>query len=169
MNPPTTPLLAPPGHRRGLRIITGLAVAICSALAGCVNVEGGAVELSWSLRDGNDDKLTCAEARISEIRICWEPKNQIGPEGAECREFWDFPCDVSRGVSIFDIQEGEIAFFVQPRCEGDDGQSTAARPDKYQVPPPILRQVERGKVVTLNQILILVSEPNCLADECTCP
>ncbi len=141
--------------RRASTAILGLILVVfVSGVAGCVQVEGGAVELSWSIRDFNDEKVECNDARIQDIRICWQATPDENTE-IECRLSHSFPCLASRGVSEFEVDEGITAFFVQPRCSVG-GQELVPVGD-YSVPPPIEREVSKGKVVTLNQILVLVT------------
>jgi len=143
------------------------------AATGCVQVEGGAVELSWSIRDFNGTKVECGAALIEEVRICWQAID--APGDIECRLSHSFPCLASRGVSEFEVDEGDTAFFIQPRCVVA-GEELVPQ-GEYQVPAPIVRKVEKGKVVTLNQLLVLVTPPgSCRSDDmrattdvsCTC-
>ena len=66
----------------------------------------------------------------------------------------------------FDLDTGSTAFWIEPICtEGDP-----AAAGTYQVPPPIVRNVEEGQIVSLNSLLLVVSPPGgeCPADGCTC-
>lgn len=140
-----------------MRALIAVFVGVCTlASVGCVQIEGGAVELSWSIRDFEDDKVECGDADIESIRICWQAVSSGSP--LECRLFHSFDCLASRGVSEFEIDEGETAFFVQPRCNVDGVELVPV--GDYQVPAPIVRTVKKGKVVTLNQLLVLVTSPD---------
>lgn len=139
-----------------MRALIGVIVVLCALAApGCVQIEGGAVELSWSIRDFDDNKVECGAADIESIRICWQAVSAGTP--LECRLFHSFDCLASRGVSEFEIDEGETAFFVQPRC--NVGGTELVPIGDYEVPSPIVREVAVGKVVTLNQLLVLVTSP----------
>ena len=148
-------------------------IAIACAAAGCVEIDGGAVELAWTLRDFEDDSIDCDEARIDKIRICWAPLTDGGTTtDPSCRAvvtdagverlYRAFECDQYRGVTRFEVPPGPTALFVAPLCAG--GQEPTG---PFQVPPPIVRTVVEGEVVTLNQILIIAED--CAGTDCTCP
>ena len=61
--------------RRAIEII-GIA-AIVTTGASCIEIDGGAVELSWSLRsfDGEDVEA-CNDVRLAEVQICWQPAEE---------------------------------------------------------------------------------------------
>ncbi|WP_428264404.1 hypothetical protein [Haliangium sp.] len=144
------------------------AAALVAALwVGCVEVDGGAVELSWTLRDfsgdpireedcGGDIRCVCEATRIGWIRLHW----QIEGEGTGERAadgFWDFVCEDNRGATNFSVPPGRQLLWIAPIC------SDGSLPDSgYEAPPPILRVVDLGAVATLDALLIAV-------DECTCP
>jgi hypothetical protein len=147
---------------------------------GCVNVSGGAAELSWSLRDSEGLSLggviteSCTEANIGEVRLCWQLLVDGGSELPQCRpgNFRDFACEDGSGVTGFTIPPGRASLFVQPIC--DSGEPAVV--GSFDVPPPIVRQVEEGQVVTLNSLLIVVNRTNCCTGDpedmsctpCTC-
>lgn len=142
-----------------------IALALAAGASGCIEIDGGAVELSWSLRSFDGDRVdACAKARMDQVRICWEAVE--GTVTATCESSEAFPCDEENGVSGFEIAPGSTAFWVEPICR--DGAT--ADPGTYQVPPPILRTVEDGKIVTLNSLLIVVSPfaEGCPDAGCTC-
>src|SRR5690606_23873364 len=67
---------------RGIRIpayVMGIALAIHGlAGAACVEVEGGALELSWSVRAPDGRSSSCriggsARPALSHVRVCWQP------------------------------------------------------------------------------------------------
>jgi hypothetical protein len=152
--------------------VTLIATAVLVSTA-CVQVEGGAVELSWCLRDFQGAKNDCAQSRIEQIRVCWVPVTDGGAGPPVCtiqrtdaglRELFDlFECSDKRGVTRFQVPTGANAFFVQPICIGG-GEPTGP----FQVPSPIVRTVESGQVVTLNQVLIIAANENCQGADCTC-
>lgn len=160
------------------RIEIVIAIASCVALAatpGCVEVKGGAVELSWDLRDQDGEPVDCAPARVETMRVCWVPvPPDAGSVITECTVVRteagfaelsrEFDCEVSRGVTKFELSSGANAIFVRPVCDGEEFPD----PSTYQVPPPIVREVRKGEVVTLNQILVVV-DVACDDGACTCP
>jgi hypothetical protein len=154
-----------------------LVILIAAAAAGgCVEIDGGAVELSWTLRDSDGKQNDCQSARIDQIRICWSPladdastsgtlSCQVAREdGGIERLYRAFDCEQNRGVTRFEVPPGPNALFVSPLCVG------AQEPTgPFNVPAPIVRTVVKGEVVTLDQILIVASNHQCVADQCTCP
>ncbi len=129
-------------------------------VAGCVEINGGAVELSWTLRTfagANIDE--CSAYEIGQIRLEWQsgPDNPNVDGGSTT-----FDCTDSRGVTDFVIGEGAQLLEIVPIC--DDGNDAAA--DTYEVPAPILRQVHTGELVTLNSLLVVVGCRD--ANLCTC-
>lgn len=155
-------------------MVLAAAGVAAAALTACVQVDGGAVELSWSLRDFEGAKNDCAQSGITEIRVCWLPLADGGTSGPpECaiqrtdgglrQLFRSFDCVEKRGVTRFEVPPGPNAFFVQPICSGGDEPT-----GPYQVPSPIVRTVESGQVVTLDQVLIIAANERCSGPECTC-
>jgi hypothetical protein len=159
--------------------VIAVALGVLWMLAGsvaCVEIDGGAVELAWLLRDFEGEPNDCQSARIAEIRVCWQPlggdaslpeQNEcvaLATDGGRVEQFREFDCGARRGVTRFEIPGGSTSFFVEPLCQ--DG---ALPPGPYQVPPPIVRTVTNGSVVTLNQLLIVASNEQCAEENCTCP
>lgn len=149
---------------------SALLLLLTLAGAGCIEIEGGAVELSWSLRDFDGDAVeACDDARIDEVEICWQPSDGEAPSvdlGCRPGQRQSFPCSEENGVSGFTITPGPTAFWAHPIC--DTGE--AAEEDTYQAPAPIVRTVEEGQIVTLNSLLIVVSPiaSDCPEAGCTC-
>ncbi len=163
-----------PGTARVIAIAFGALAALFGNLA-CVEINGGAVELSWTLRDFDGDTTNCGEQRIGSIRVCWQglagdaglPGDvgcvAVSTEAGFREQYREFDCLASRGVTRFEIPAGRTALFVEPVCNGGTPPQ-----GPYQVPPPIVRVVEEGQVVTLNQLLIVVTDKDTSADP-TCP
>ncbi|MBL4635431.1 MAG: hypothetical protein JKY56_16340 [Kofleriaceae bacterium] len=134
----------------------------------CVQIDGGATEFNWSLRTIAGNVVSdCALSNVAKIRLCWLDEGQSGGEclADQSREF---NCNEFTGVTLFEIKEGRTEFFVQPIC--DDGLPAAA--NTFQSPAAIVRTVREGEIVTLNALLIVVSEPDepdkpCQTN-CTC-
>ena len=169
---PAHPVQAPiRSPSRVTRIAAGLAAVAAVLGPGCVEIEGGAVELSWSLRTfGGSAVESCSDAAIQDIRLCWEPlvDGATTTEGAVCRagQRRRFSCSESSGVTGFVLQPGATAFWIEPVCE--DG--AAADSGTYEVPPPIVRTVQEGKIISLSSLLLVVSplSGGCPAGGCTC-
>lgn len=145
--------------------ILWLAIAIFLAGSGvaCVEVNGGAAELSWALRDFegrpiSGDEPPCTLTNIGAIRLNWKAVTGDA-DGVLVADGWDtFPCSDNRGVTDFIIPAGRQMLWVEPICEDDAGTAGS-----YEVPPPIVRSVEEGTVTTLDALLIVADQ------DCTCP
>jgi len=139
-------------------------------ISACIEIDGGAAELSWSLRSQDGASIeTCADVRVQLVRLCWGPADgQVLGSGQECRsgQRRDFPCGESSGITAFNLEPGPTAFWVEPVCI--DGASADA--GTYQVPPPIVRNVEEGQIVSLNSLLLVVNPADraCPPVGCTC-
>lgn len=145
------------GH---IALFIGLITCLLSAI-GCVEVNGGAIELSWTLRSFTGEPISdpaCASAQIDNIRVWWR-----SPETGEMR-FRAFPCTENRGVTGFQVPAGANSIWVTPECAG----GIEALPGTFDAPAPLLRTVEDGAVVTLNTVLLVVSD-RTLADDTQCP
>lgn len=127
------------------------------------------MELSWTLRDFDGEPTNCAEARIDEVRICWESAADGGTSGTRsCRRdsYRSFACADSRGVTGFEIPAGRTVVWIEPVCADGLPPDT----DTYEVPAPIARTVETGEVVTLGALLVVADDSTepCPRSRCTC-
>ncbi len=167
MNTPTTELV-PAVSSRQFRIFPAL-LLVCSlgyVLQGiqCVGINGGASELTWSLRTFAGESSGCIDANISTVRLCWTSIDS-GVSGCRPGSLREFDCQEGTGVTLFEISPGRTRFWVEPVCE--DGQPASL--GTYQVPPDIVRTVRDGEVVTLDALLIVVTDPDiCSGPSCTC-
>ena len=140
--------------------IGGLALVLVS---GCVKIEGGAAEFSWSLRDEQGRSVECTNndpaGDVGEIRLCWVSLVDAGSSIAQCRppDLQTFPCAEGSGATGFTLTPSRTSLFIQPVCA--DG--TPAAPASYTVPPPIVREVVEGRVVTLSSLLVVIKRTAC--------
>ncbi len=160
-----------------LPVLSPVFVSLCAVSAtSCVDVDGGAIELSWTLRTfegeviSSDQEEACRRAGIESIRVCWRPAGAGGvdagaPECAGGRSR-TFACGDDRGVTRFEVEPGEQAIWLEPVCEGGE----MAVEGTYQVPAPIVRGVAEGAVVALGAQLVEATDGarNCPAAGCTC-
>src|SRR5689334_2542559 len=80
------------GQMRMARMNIGaaLAVVVAIACAGCTDVSGGAVELSWLLRPSNGDENACSEqsccqdSRVTQIQLNWSVDGNVGFDAWPC-------------------------------------------------------------------------------------
>lgn len=170
MNRTRMAVVEPPPCR--LSTVTRIALILAVGCPGCIEIDGGAAELSWSLRSFEGASLdVCDEARVDDVRLCWQPliPDDAGPEpSVRCApgRRKTFLCDDASGITGFDLEPGSTSFWIEPVCR--DGEP--ATPGTYQVPPPIVRTVEEGRIVTLNSLLLVVGPPgtDCAEAGCTC-
>jgi hypothetical protein len=122
---------------------------------GCTELEYGAVEVSWNLRDVDGSGVSCGEAGVVNIELHIVDDLEPG--------FVPFPCGDERGVTRFDLAPGRAELWLEPGCPDDTD------PVAYRAPPPIVRTITAGEVITLDTQLIEVRAGNCLPeDPCTC-
>ena len=130
-------------------------------MAGCVAVNGGAVEAGWDLRfpdgrrtDDNGDPVSCDKSGMD--RMVLSLRSMAGG-GYPClgQQHCQFPCS-SQGVGTtdFEIPVGEYAISLQvvdrqgKALESGDGVIT---------PGPVVRQVSTGEITNLSVNLIIVA------------
>ena len=133
-----------------------LTLSACPMVHACTEVSGGAVEISWNLRNVDGSGVSCGFADIATINLIID--DDFGPG------FVPFPCGDERGVTRFDLAPGRAELSLAPGCEN------TVDPIAYRAPPPIVRTITEGEVITLDTQLIEVRAGNCLPeDPCTCP
>lgn len=136
----------------------------------CVEVNGGAVELSWSVRsfDGErvDDSCDNSDPRkgpivhLKRIRLAWKAVGDDGGgAGMEPDGLAEFPCGDRRGITEFTVPGGAHLLWIVPVCAGGVLPATS----DYQVPPPIVRDIREGTVTTLDALLVVANESTCPA------
>jgi hypothetical protein len=138
-------------------IVTAL---LTCALGACVDVNGGAVELSWSIRTVEGTQSDCGSdnANIGSVSLCVRScdvqvagicmhMTDTGPvDDTVCPES-TWSCSRLHGDTHFDIAPGPKELWITAGC--DDG--SAAR---VTVPESIVRDVVEGEVTELNALLI---------------
>jgi hypothetical protein len=142
-------------------------LALCFAVHGCADVDGGAVELSWKLRAATgsdrtflDCNVDIAGARaVTHIRLDWEV--------AGITDFRQFECDEAHGVTAFELPEGRALLRVSPVCTFDDVQMAAAS-ETYIAPAPEQRTVIAGNTVSLGGVELLLVVSDCDKQPCIC-
>ena len=117
------------------------------------------MEASWALRafDGSNIKDCPPTFRVEKVRLCWSASQAEATQGELCApsQWEEFDCTIRRGVTGFRVPAGPTFFTIEPVCSGDIALGV------FQAPPPILRTVENGEVVTLNSLLIEIDEETC--------
>ena len=134
-----------------------IVLATLGVLAGgCVQISGGAVEVSWVVH-ANGRAITdcsCADPQIAKVRI-----NLVGQGGAlhgtmPCagQAKCEFACQRQTGATPFDIPEttGDEMYAVSVVAVGTDGQDLP----QVQAPAPILYSVVRGQPTEVEAFLL---------------
>ena len=140
-------------------------LAALLALAGCVDVHGGSVELAWELFSPsgsaccpNHDPCKAAGAQL--VRVHLHPGGCDAPELAPVSVF---TCSTTQGSTQFDIPAGTYCIEIDA---APDTSSAAVATG----PGPILRDVSNGNVVELGAVALTVGDINkCPADQNSCP
>lgn len=169
MNSSSSPRVERPVHGSRARTATALVAAalLGAGIAACVDIGGGAVELSWYLLSYSGDPIgDCECAGIDQVRVCWVPEDEAPADAteltcAEGRRSPPIPCTQNRGATDFVIDSKPHLFWIEPMQD----EQTPLAPGSYEVPSPILRTVEHGSVVTLDSLLI-VTQPKCEIPAC---
>jgi hypothetical protein len=126
-----------------------LALGIMTMTA-CVNVEGGAVELAWTIHDSQTGQpVSCSQSGIGQVVLHIDSPSVMEHSARK------FACDQNRGSSFFDITPSPTtSFAIDVRCD----DTTQATPNAmlYLVPQPIVREVTSGEMTDLDVLLITV-------------
>lgn len=140
------------------------ALGTCAALwtGACVDINGGAVELSWSFQtfQGNFIADDCLETRVDQVRLSWKAPSWSGSMSSGVTSF---ACEDFRGITDFVIAEGPQLLEIAPVCDS----GVEAAPRTYEVPAPLLRNLLFGEVVTLDSLLIVIDDVESNS-ECAC-
>ena len=121
---------------------------LSSLSTACVEIDGGAVEISWVIRSKAGSAITdcgCASPSISAVRLDLTgvggavDKKKPCAANAQC----DFPCARQTGATAFNIPEthGDERYQVAITALGMDGSPLL----QVMAPAPILREVVRGQ------------------------
>jgi hypothetical protein len=123
---------------------------------GCVQISGGAVEVSWVVH-ANGRAITdcsCSDPQIAKVRI-----NLVGQGGAiqgttPCagQAKCEFACQRQTGATPFDIPEttGDEQYAISVVAVGTEGQDLP----QVQAPAPVLYSVVRGQPTEVEAFLL---------------
>ena len=132
-----------------VRAISCALTAAVGVLSGaCVDVNGGAVELSWSLRTATGMETTCQTAGITQVALCVRQCDMTTCTGPAICPAATWECDRLRGATLFDIAPGRTELTIRADCSG--GAANVV------LPPPLVRDIVTGDVTQLNALLITV-------------
>jgi hypothetical protein len=142
---------------------TALLPLLC-LLTTCVEINGGAVEVSWVIRSEMGSAITdcgCASPTIAIVHLELLGKggavdgDQPCAGNAQC----DFPCARQTGSTPFNIREthGTERYLVSIKAVGVNGIPL----DGVTAPAPILREVIRGQPTEVESMQLVA---NCAAE-----
>jgi hypothetical protein len=125
-----------------LRLCGGFALLAASTSA-CVDVHGGALDLSWQLFGQNGHACTgdlgpCQAIGADSVRVQLYP---ISCDPAQAHLIRSFGCPQQQGTTRFDVPVGTYCIAV----DATDANNAVVA----QGPAPVLRDVENGEVVEL--------------------
>lgn len=132
-------------------------VAVAFASGGCVEINGGAIEVSWLVRSTVGSPITdcsCADPPIALVRLDVVGKGGRLEGATPCagQARCDFPCQRRTGSTAFDIEptEGAERYEISVVAVGFDGQEISKQ--IVMTPAPILREVVRGQPTQLEAL-----------------
>jgi hypothetical protein len=135
-------------------------VMAAAGAAGCVDVDGGAIEASWVLRTFDGRGISgcgCASPEIARVRFVAqriETDGALGDDVCAGQSGCEFPCHSQRGATPFFVPAGRYAISVAPL----DAQGAALVMPQgggaVRVPAPILRAVVFGRPTQLDAVAI---------------
>ena len=128
-------------------LLASLTLAFAVSESACVEIDGGAVEVSWVIRSPAGGGITdcgCAEPAIATVRLVLTGVKGTLEGATPCagRAQCDFPCQRQTGATPFDIREtlpGE-RYEVSVVAVADGVVLT-----EVTTPAPILREVVRAQ------------------------
>jgi len=164
-------------ERHVWRILAALYLAVHTiGVAGCADVNGGAVELSWKLRPASGSlatfvncdvngtlsdpdpthdptKVGFTTGSLTAIRVSWE----VGAVSS----FKDFACYDGHGVTGFDLPLGNALISVSPICANGP-----AATNTYIAPSPVARAVQLGDAINLGAVELILDVEHCPNGNC---
>ncbi|HEY5447976.1 MAG TPA: hypothetical protein VIQ54_04465 [Polyangia bacterium] len=127
---------------------TALLLSLSFLSAACVEIDGGAVEISWVIRSETGSAITdcgCASPSIATVRLKLTGVGGTIEDYQPCagNAHCDFPCGRQTGSTPFNIKEthGDERYQVSIAAVGTDGTELL----QVMTPAPILREVARGQ------------------------
>jgi hypothetical protein len=133
-------------------------------LATCVEIDGGAVEISWVIRSESGSAITdcgCASPSIAKVRLVLVGNGGAIQGATPCagQAQCDFPCSRQTGSTAFNIQEthGDERYEVSVVAIGADGSVLT----QVKAPALILREVVRGQPTEVESMQLVA---DCAAE-----
>ena len=107
---------------RGSIVYPALIGLVVMVGVGCVDVNGGAVEFSWSIFTVGGDATTCEVSRIDHVTLVYT--NTDADAGGSGQFARSFPCSDGKGATSFTIPRGRYAIEIQPKCADESDANT---------------------------------------------
>jgi hypothetical protein len=144
-----------------LRMVT-VVLSLAVVSAGCVQISGGAVEVSWEVQ-ANGRAITdcsCANPKIAKVRIDLVGKGGTIEGATPCadRAQCAFSCQRKTGATPFDIPETKAGetYGIKVVAVDSDGIDL---PSNF-APDPVYRTVSRGQPTEVEAFLLDVGCDN---------
>ena len=135
----------------------------CALISGCVDVQGGALEARWDIRNRLGERIGCDKAGqtvgLSKLRFKASPTGG-GTDPCASDDRCQFSCegaegDVVLGSTPFMVPEGNYAIST----EVTNSAGTVLTPsDGVISPSPVVRAVRDGEVTDLDVNLIIADQ-----------
>ena len=128
-------------------------VSVAASVGACVDVNGGAVEVSWTIRTSDGTSSNCADSHVGSVELCMQACDTLtdgacdDPNPPTCSTSWS--CEDYRGTTRFDVSPGRKKLWIQVICSS--GSAANVR-----VPDPTVSLVRFGEVTDLRTQLIVV-------------
>lgn len=139
---------------RATRLRLPVLVLASVSVAACVQIDGGAVEVAWTVfaEDGRGtiNDCACADPGIAfvQLRLAGPPDNPAQADPCENVAACRFSCGRDMGATPFIIPPGAYLVSIQPQLPDGTVSPTAMVPD------PILSQVVKGVPAELGALEI---------------
>jgi hypothetical protein len=137
-------------------------VAVATVATGCVQINGGAVEVSWEVQ-ANGRAITdcsCASPAISKVRIDLVGRGGTIQGATPCagRAQCEFSCQRKTGATPFDIPETKVGetYGIRVVAVGPDGLDL----ESQYAPDAVYRPVVRGQPTEVEAFLLDVGCDN---------
>jgi hypothetical protein len=147
-------------HLRSPVVQALVLLAVLTAAPGCVDVNGGAVELSWSVRtlEGTQSGCDPEDANLATVSVWLRSCDQLiaglchtaeGMREVPTSPLRTFECARGQAVTSFEVPEGRKEMWITVGCPTGDVDDAVVR-----VPEPLVRDVVEGQVTQLHALLI---------------
>ena len=153
------------GRRRVGRAVCLVVGAVVGACAGCVQIDGGAIEANWVVRTYDGRAMHgcgCAEPAIARVRFVVTDADPMRSPVDVCagRSECEFSCNSQRGATPFFVPAGRYAVSVAAISPGGTAVPASGGATGVKLQAPILRDVVYGQPTQLEAFAI---EANCAA------